>query len=74
MEGKQFTQEKQEKKERIVLVFDVGTQSTRALLINNRGSILAKARKSMSRLMFRRIRTMRSRMRSFITASSVRQP
>ena len=45
MEGKQFTQEKQEKKERIVLVFDVGTQSTRALLINNRGSILAKAQK-----------------------------
>lgn len=41
MEGKQFTQEKQEKKERIVLVFDVGTQSTRALLINNRGSILS---------------------------------
>lgn len=25
--------------------FDVGTQSTRALLINNRGSILAKAQK-----------------------------
>lgn len=45
MEGKQFTQENQEKKERIVLVFDVGTQSTRALLINNRGSILAKAQK-----------------------------
>lgn len=45
MEGKQFTQEKQEKKERIVLIFDVGTQSTRALLINNRGSILAKAQK-----------------------------
>lgn len=31
--------------ERIVLVFDVGTQSTRALLVNNRGTILAKARK-----------------------------
>lgn len=45
MEGKQFTQEKQEKKERIVLVFDVGTQSTRALLINNRGCILAKEQK-----------------------------
>ena len=42
MEAKQFTEEK---KERIVLVFDVGTQSTRALLINNRGCILAKSQK-----------------------------
>ena len=33
------------RKERIVLVFDVGTQSTRALLVNNRGEVLAKARK-----------------------------
>lgn len=33
------------REERIVLVFDVGTQSTRALLINNRGEILAKTRK-----------------------------
>lgn len=33
------------KEEKIVLVFDVGTQSTRALLINNRGEILAKVKK-----------------------------
>ncbi|MEG1947459.1 MAG: FGGY-family carbohydrate kinase [Lachnospiraceae bacterium] len=32
------------KPERIVLVYDVGTQSTRALLINNRGEILGKVR------------------------------
>ena len=32
--------------ERIVLVFDVGTQSSRALLINNRGEILAKSQKA----------------------------
>lgn len=32
--------------ERIVLVFDVGTQSSRALLINNRGQILAKSKKA----------------------------
>ena len=31
--------------ERIVLVYDVGTQSSRALLINNRGEILAKSQK-----------------------------
>lgn len=30
--------------ERIVLVFDVGTQSTRALLVNNRGEILTKVK------------------------------
>ena len=30
------------RKERIILTFDVGTQSARALLINNRGDILAK--------------------------------
>ena len=34
-----------EKKERIVLVFDIGTQSTRALLINNAGEILGKTKK-----------------------------
>lgn len=33
-----------QKPERIVLVYDVGTQSTRALLVNNRGEILAKVR------------------------------
>lgn len=32
--------------ERIVLVFDVGTQSSRALLINNRGEILAKSKRA----------------------------
>ena len=31
--------------ERIVLTFDVGTQSTRALVINNRGEILGKIKK-----------------------------
>ena len=31
-----------EDRERIVLTFDVGTQSSRALLINNRGKILGK--------------------------------
>lgn len=31
--------------ERVVLVFDVGTQSSRALLVNNKGSILAKSQK-----------------------------
>ena len=30
-------------REKIVLAFDVGTQSSRALLINNRGEILAKS-------------------------------
>ena len=30
-------------KDRIVLVYDVGTQSSRALLINQRGEILAKS-------------------------------
>lgn len=30
---------------RVVLIFDVGTQSTRAMLINNRGEILAKVKK-----------------------------
>lgn len=34
----------EQKPERIVVVFDVGTQSTRALLINNRGEILGKER------------------------------
>ena len=34
--GEKFT-------ERMVLVFDVGTQSSRALLVNNRGEIKAKA-------------------------------
>lgn len=35
----------EEQKERIVLIFDVGTQSTRALLVNNRGEILAKVKR-----------------------------
>ena len=30
------------KQERIVLTFDVGTQSARAMLINNQGEILGK--------------------------------
>ena len=29
--------------DRVVLVYDVGTQSSRALLINQRGEILAKS-------------------------------
>lgn len=33
------------RQERIVLIFDVGTQSSRALLVNNRGDILAKAKR-----------------------------
>lgn len=33
------------RKERIVLIFDVGTQSSRALLVNNRGEVLAKAKR-----------------------------
>lgn len=32
--------------EKIVLVYDVGTQSSRALLINNRGEILAKSQRA----------------------------
>lgn len=31
-----------EREERLVLTFDVGTQSSRALMINNRGEILGK--------------------------------
>lgn len=34
-----------EKKERVVLVFDIGTQSTRALIVSSDGKILAKAQK-----------------------------
>lgn len=34
-----------EERERIVLTFDVGTQSSRALLINNRGRILGKGQR-----------------------------
>lgn len=33
-----------QKPERIVIVYDVGTQSTRALLVNNQGEILGKVR------------------------------
>lgn len=33
------------RQERIVLIFDVGTQSSRALLVNSRGEILAKAKR-----------------------------
>lgn len=32
----------EERAERVVLIFDVGTQSSRALLVNNRGEILGK--------------------------------
>lgn len=32
------------RKERMVLIFDVGTQSSRALLVNNRGEILSKSK------------------------------
>lgn len=34
------------KQEHIVLTFDVGTQSSRAMLINSRGDILAKAQET----------------------------
>lgn len=33
------------KKTSVVLVFDIGTQSTRALLVSSEGKILAKAQK-----------------------------
>ena len=57
------------KEERIVLTFDVGTQSSRALLINNRGEM---DRSGMIRPTFPENLTGRSRMRTFITAVSVK--
>lgn len=35
----------QDRHERIVLIFDIGTQSSRALLVNNRGDILNKVKR-----------------------------
>lgn len=55
------------KKTSVVLVFDIGTQSTRALLVSSEGKYWQKPRRAIIRLMFQENPDGQNRILIFIT-------